>query len=191
MKNQFDSKYAVGYFIKARNVLCIDSENVNRGVLSLESAMSIAKGVGLDLVQVVPPDNNGVPTCRIIDYSKFRYEQEKKLKAAEKKQRENAIHVKELKFRPCTGDNDLQIKAKQAKDFIDEGNHIKISILFKGRELSHREVGMEMLRKFVEMVGGAELIMEPTMNGRQLCSIIAKSNSQQQQQQALQRQQVE
>jgi translation initiation factor IF-3 len=167
-------KHFVGRQIRANNVMCIDHENVNRGIIPLDEALEIAKSSGLDLVQVSPGSGDKVPTCRVIDYSKFKYEQSKKEKSAKKKQRENAIKVKEIKFRPVTGDHDLQVKAKQAQEFVDEGHRVKVTIVFRGREMSHQDVALETLRSFVSMIDGAILESTPSMTGRHMSAFIIK-----------------
>jgi translation initiation factor IF-3 len=167
-------QHFVGRQIRASEVMCIDHENVNRGVISTDEALSIAKTSGLDLVQVSPGSRDKAPTCRVLDYSKYKYELSKKEKSAKKKQRENAIKIKEIKFRPVTGDHDLQIKAKQAQGFVDDGHRIKVTIVFRGREMSHKEVAIETLRSFVDMIDGAILTSSPSMTGRHMCAFIAK-----------------
>lgn len=163
----------VGRNIRSPQVLCIDAENTNRGLMLTSEALALAESCGLDLVQI-SSGKEETPICKIIDYSKFKYEQSKKDKAAKKKQRENSIKVKELKFRPTTGDNDLKIKAKQAQGFIDDGDKLKVTITFKGREMSHREVGLITLEKFISMLSDASIEENPSMSGRHLSAMIVK-----------------
>jgi translation initiation factor IF-3 len=158
--------------IKSPQVLCIDADNMNRGLISINEALLLAESSGLDLVQI--SSGKDVPTCKILDYSKFKYEIQKKDKAAKKKQRENAVKVKEIKFRPTTGENDLKIKAKQAQAFIDDGDKLKVTITFKGREMSHREVGHEALTKFLAMLTNASIEESPSMYGRNLSATVVK-----------------
>lgn len=168
-------RHFVGRQIRSSEVMCIDDQNVNHGVISIQDALRLADNSGLDLVQVSTPARGKAPTCRIIDYSKFKYEQSKKEKASQKKQRENAIKIKEIKFRPVTDENDLRIKAKQVQSFVDDGHRIKVTITMKGREMSHKEVAFETFGKFVEMLDSVEVINEPSMAGRSMCAVIARS----------------
>lgn len=170
----------LGYFInrqiRSPKVLLIDSENKNRGVVPIYDALNAALEVGLDLVQINAPNaQNNVPTCKILDFGKFKYEQSKKEKAAKKKQKESIIKIKEIKFRPNTDDNDLKTKARQAQEFLNEGCQIKISIVFKGREINYVDIGKDTLRYFMELVPEMTLISEPIVTGKQLTVTVAKS----------------
>ena len=176
--NKKKDQHFVGQRIRAPKVMCIDSDNANLGVIPTEEALSIAKSSGLDLVQVSSGSRDKAPTCRIIDYSKFKYELSKKDKASKKKQRENAIKIKEIKFRPSTGENDLRIKAKQAQSFVDDGHRLKVTITFKGREMSHREVGHDTLRMFLDMLVGVEVVSDVSFAGRHMYTFLAKSVAQ-------------
>lgn len=173
----------INHFIRSENVHCIDSEDVNHGVIPISEALRLAEKSGLDLVQISMP-KDGVPVCKILEYSKYKYEQDKKDKAAKKKQRENAVKVKEIKLRPSTGDNDLKIKAKHAQELVDDGNRLKIVIVFKGRELSHKEVGHSTLNTFFDMLDGVEMMDTPSMTGRQMCVLIGKATQQPEKQSA-------
>jgi translation initiation factor IF-3 len=174
-KRQEVSRYVVGYQIRASHVICIDSNNENLGKITFDKAMSIAKSAGLDLV-MVSKSKDGIPTCRILDFGKYKYEQDKREKIAKKRQRENAVKIKEIKLRPSTGDNDLQTKARQMQEFIEEGNRLKVSVMFRGRELCHQDVGLETLKRFISMIDSACMDGEPMMNGRNLTAIIVKGS---------------
>jgi len=167
-------KHYINKQIKASQVLCIDENNKNCGVISISDALSKANLQGLDLVQIA--DSNSAPTCRILDYSKFKYEQSKKEKLAKKKQRESSLKVKEIKLRPSTGEHDLKIKAKQASEFLSSGHKIKLTITFKGREISHRYLGDDTLNLFLDMLPDAELSDTPSMSGRSLSAIVTKKS---------------
>ena len=166
-----------GRNIRANKVLCIDQDNNNLGIIDLFQALKLAENSGLDLVQVAPPIKGGVPTCKIVDLGKYRYELSKKQKALAKKQRESASKIKEIKFRPSTDINDLKIKANQAQEFLDAGDKVKITITFKGRELSYKEIGYDTLNSFLSLISDIETISQPSMDGRFLCAIIKKSQS--------------
>lgn len=163
-------RYFVGRQIRAAKVLCIDNENINRGVIPIKDALQIAESNGLDLVQI--SDKDEIPTCKILNYSKFKFDLSKKEKESRKKQRESIIKIKEIKFRPATDENDLKIKARQAREFLEEGHKVKITIMFKGRELAYKDVGLATFNKFLELVP-AQSANPPLLNGRQLTAIIS------------------
>jgi len=165
----------VGHKIKAREIRCIDQNNDNLGVVDIKEAMNLARDAGLDLVQISSGTNN-VPVCKILDYGKYKYDLSKRNKEASRKQRETVVKMKEIKFRPNTGINDLKVKASQAEKFITNGNKVKITVVFKGRELAHREVGYETLNTFVELISNMELITEPSMQGRILSVLGVKKS---------------
>lgn len=175
-RNTSSSRYFVGRQIRAQKVLCIDGENVNRGVLPITDALTLAKKSGLDLVQISNTSQQEVPTCKILDYSKFKFEQSKKDRQLRKRQRETTGKVKELKFRPSTDVHDLNIKAKQAGKFLAAGHKVKATIVFKGREMSYVDDSRSTLREFVEMIPEAQMLSVPSVNGRQLSVLIVSKN---------------
>lgn len=165
----------VGYRIKAKEIRCIDQTNNNLGVVDIKEGLRLASEAGLDLVQITPIQNKeAIPVCKILDFSKYKYDLSKKEKETAKKQRESAIKIKEIKFRPATADNDLKIKATQAEKFINEGSRVKISILHKGREMSHTQLGYDTLNKFLSMVPNMEFTSQPSMSGRFLSVMCGK-----------------
>lgn len=149
-KNKKDNKFfPTNKQIRAKEVIFIDHDNINHGLTSTFNALSVAKSVGLDLVQV----NGGkTPTCKILDYGKFKFDQSKKEKLQRKKQRESITKLKEIVFRPSTGENDLRIKARKTQQFLEDGYKVKISIKMRGRELSNRSIAYDTLRIFLDMV---------------------------------------
>jgi len=157
--------------IRAFKVRCIDAENNNLGVIDKSEAIRVAEDAKLDLVQVSPGDKDNPPTCRILDSGKYKYEMAKRKKENAKKQRESAIKIKEIKFRPSTDQNDLKTKASKAQRFIEEGDRVKISIFFRGREITHKDVGIDTLKKFLEMVPNMQLMGEPVQQGKILSVI--------------------
>ncbi len=166
------SRYFVGRQIRAPKVLCIDSENVNRGVIPISDALTLAKKSGLDLVQISSSPKQDVPTCKILDYSKFKFDQSKRDRLTRKRQRETTAKVKEIKFRPSTDAHDLSIKAKQAGKFLLAGHKVKATIVFKGREISYVDDSRSTLRDFVEMIPDAQMLSVPSVSGRQLSVLI-------------------
>ena len=158
----------VGLKIRAREVRCIDQDNQNLGVIDIKQALEIARTAGLDLVQISPIKRDDTPICKVLDYGKYKYELSKQNKEVAKKRRENSVKTKEIKFRPNTGLNDLQVKAQRTARFLEEGNRVKITIVFKEREMAHRDVAYNTLNQFVELVPCMELISTPAMQGRML-----------------------
>lgn len=142
-------------------------DNVEQGVYDTTKAKDMAKSLGLDLVEISP--NQKPPVCKIIDYGKFLYQEKKKKKDMEKKNRENRIEVKELRFTPNTGSNDIAHKLKKAIEFLTEGNIVKAVVQFKGREMNNTEKGNILLLEFageLSEVGVPESL--PRMEGRKM-----------------------
>lgn len=167
-------KYIYGRFIKDPKVYVIDHENNNIGLIDTNEALAMARGVNLDLVMVSQGKGDKPGTCKILDLGKYKYDQEKREKVAKKKQRENAVKIKEVKFRPGTDDNDLMTKARQLQEFVDDGNRIKVTIMFKGREMAHKNIGVDQIDKFANMMS-AKIDSEPVMSGRNMTAILIKS----------------
>jgi translation initiation factor IF-3 len=138
--------------------------------MAIQTALDLADEGGMDLVEIAP--NAEPPVCRIMDYGKFRFEQAKKAQNAKKKQRNTQL--KEVKFRPGTEDHDYQVKMRNVRRFLDEGDKVKLTLRFRGREMAHKELGAAMLKK-VETDLGDEITVEqyPRMEGRQMVMMIA------------------
>jgi translation initiation factor IF-3 len=160
-------RYFANHQIRAESIRLIDNDGQNLGVIPLREALEKARALSLDLVQIAIARDEP-PTCKIVNYSKFKYDLSKKYKELRKKQRENEVRVKELKFRPGTDDNDLLTKAKQAATFLDDNCRLKITIVFRGRELAHQNIARETLNKFVTMVPGLVLDGAPSLTGKYL-----------------------
>ncbi len=140
------------------------------GVISLQEALQLAESQQLDLVEVSP--TAVPPVCRIMDYGKFKYQQSKKLQEARKKQVQ--VQVKEIKLRPKTDEHDLDFKIKHARRFLEEGNKAKITVVFRGREITHMSLGQVALDKFVEALKDIAIIeVRPKMEGRSMFIIVA------------------
>ncbi len=145
-----------------------DGEQI--GIVPLSEAKRIAYDAGLDLVEISPQADP--PVCRIMDYGKFRFEQNKKLQAAKKKQKQ--IQVKEVKFRPGTGEGDYQIKLRNLVRFLEDGDKAKVTVRFRGREMAHRELGMELLKRVEkDLEEHAVVEQHPKMEGRQMVMVLA------------------
>lgn len=139
------------------------------GVVSLDEALRKAEEAGLDLVEISP--NAAPPVCKILDYGKYKYEQQKKANEARKKQK--TVDVKEVKIRPSIEEHDYGVKLKNARRFLESGDKVKVSMRFRGREMSHQEIGMEVLERFksdLEDTGKPE--MGPKLEGRQMIMIL-------------------
>lgn len=161
--------------IRVPFVLCIDDSNTNIGVIPTHQALSMARNAGLDLVQINPPTKDKPPTCKILDYGKYKYDLSKKQKESAKKQRESIVKEKEIWLRPTTDSHDVITKAKKAKEILIEGNKLKVKIKFNGRELDHKDIAMNTLSLFVESMKDSKLESAPFMEGKLLtASIVLK-----------------
>ena len=168
--NRIVKEVAINWEIKAPEVRVIDPDGNQVGVLPVKEAIKIAEERGLDLVEVAP--NSQPPVCRIMNYGKYKYQQSKRTQEARKHQ--TVIHIKEVKVRPRTEEHDFQFKLRHVKRFLDEGNKVKISILFRGREIAHPEFGKELLNRFVEGVKDMSMIEQfPRLEGRNMVMILA------------------
>lgn len=138
--------------------------------MGIQAALDLAAEEGLDLVEIVP--NAEPPVCRIMDYGKFKFEQAKKAQQAKKNQKN--VQIKEVKFRPGTEEADYQVKMRNVRRFIDEGDKVKITLRFRGREMAHQELGARMLKR-VEQEMAEEVVVEqwPRMEGRQMVMLIS------------------
>jgi translation initiation factor IF-3 len=156
--------------IRAREVMLIDSEGQNRGVTELGEALQMAEEVGLDLVEIVP--NATPPVCKILDYGKFRFMEQKK--AAEARKRQKIVEIKEIKLRPGIDDHDYEVKMKAVRRFFEEGDKVKITLRFRGRELAHQDLGYALLNRVrTETANYAKVEAEPSMEGRQMIMVLA------------------
>ena len=148
----------------------ISAEGGQVGIVNLDDAMQQADDAELDLVEIVP--NAEPPVCRIMDFGKFLFEQNKKKHAARKKQKQ--IQVKEVKFRPGTDDGDYQVKMRNITRFLDNGDKVKVTLRFRGREMAHQELGSKMLDRIeTDMQQSAEVETKAKLEGRQMVMILA------------------
>ena len=156
--------------IKAKQVRLIDVDNENRGIVSIKEALAIADESGLDLIEISPQANP--PVCKVLDYGKYRYEQQKKRNEAKKNQK--VVEIKELKLRPVIETHDYEVKIKQAKKFLEQGNKVKFTMRFKGRELSANDMGQQILNQIVEDLDSCSKVdSEMKLEGRQMTMILA------------------
>jgi translation initiation factor IF-3 len=156
--------------IEVPEVRLIDDAGEMVGVVSTVEALRRAEDLGLDLVEVSPTATP--PVCKILDYGKFKYEAQKKANAARKKQR--VIEVKEIKMRPNIDDNDYAIKMRKIHQFLEEGDKVKVTLRFRGRELAHQDLAMSLLERLRDEVGElAKVEQFPRMEGRQMVMVMA------------------
>ena len=142
------------------------------GVLPIADALKQAEEAGLDLVEVSPTANP--PVCRIIDYGKYRYEQSKKQQGAKQK----STQLKEVKLRPFTDTHDVEFKTRHVKDFLAEGHKVKITVMFRGREMAHQDAGRVVLGKIIEALGPvAQVEQQPRMEGRNMSILLSPKHT--------------
>ena len=145
-------------------------ENEPIGVVSLMEALRLAGELDVDLVEISATANP--PVCRLMDYGKFKYQEQKK--AAEAKSKQKVIEVKEIKFRPGTDDGDYNIKVRNIRRFLEDGDKCKITLRFRGREITHQEIGLALLQRMREELGDSILVEQfPKLEGRQMIMMIA------------------
>ena len=156
--------------IRVPRVLLIDQHGEKQGIMPTSSALEAAEEAGLDLVEIVP--NANPPVCKILDYGKFKFQEQKKKNEARKRQK--VVEIKEIKLRPNIDIHDYEVKAKSMTRFFEEGDKVKVTLRFRGREMAHPELGMKLLLKvkadFDEI---AKVEYEPRMEGRQMIMILA------------------
>ena len=156
--------------IYAAQVRLIDENGTMVGVMSAREALQVAEGRGLDLIEIAP--NATPPTCKIMDYGKWKYENKKKEKEAKKKQ--TVITVKEIQVRPRTDDHDLDVKVRNARRFLLDGDKVKVNLRFMGRELAHQEFGMATLKRVQEMLMDVAMVeSNPKLEGKQAFLLLA------------------
>lgn len=158
--------------INAREVRLIGTDGEIIGVMSGREAMKLAEEADTDLVEISP--NATPPVCRLMDYGKFKFQEQKK--AAEARAKQKVIQVKEIKFRPGTDENDYQVKMRNIKRFIEDGDKVKITLRFRGREMAHQEIGMRQIERIrTDLQDYATVEQMPKMEGRQMVMVLAPS----------------
>lgn len=156
--------------IRVPAVQLIDAEGQNKGIVPIEEALDLATEAELDLVEIVP--NATPPVCKILDYGKFRFTEQKKLAEARKKQK--VVEIKEIKLRPGIDDHDYETKMKAVKRFFEEGDKVKVTMRFRGREMAHQDIGYRLLERVKLETGPiAKVEAEPSMEGRQMVMVLA------------------
>ena len=158
-----DKDLRINEQIRVREVRLIQEEGERQGIMATSEALEIAKEAGLDLVEVAP--QAVPPVVKVLNYGKFKFENEKKLRDSKKKQK--LLKLKEIRMQPKIDDHDLDFKSKHIKEFLTEGNKVKVTIRFRGRELAHTELGFDVMKDVLARIEG-EYIMDkpPAMEGR-------------------------
>jgi translation initiation factor IF-3 len=163
-------KHRLNDDITATEVRLIGADGEQIGVVSIGEAKRIAEEATLDLVEIVP--NGEPPVCRVMDYGKFLFEDKKKKQAAKKKQKQ--VHIKEIKFRPGTGEGDYQVKLRNLMRFLQDGDKTKVTMRFRGREHAHRELGLELLERVEQdLAEYGQVEQKPMMEGRQMVMVLS------------------
>jgi len=166
-----DKDLRINEQIRVREVRLIrENEEQQQGIMSTLEALEIAKEHGLDLVEVAP--NAAPPVVKIMDYGKYKFENEKKVRDSKKKQKQ--LKLKEIRMQPKIDDHDLDFKSKHVRGFLNEGNKVKVTVRFRGRELAHTELGLEVLKDVLARIEG-EYIMDkaPAMEGRFMSMVLS------------------
>lgn len=156
--------------ITARRVRVVGANGDKLGIVSITDAKKLAYDANMDLVEISP--NADPPVCKVMDYGKYLFKQSKKSQVAKKKQK--LVHVKEIKFRPGTEEADYQVKLRSLTKFLEEGNKTKITVRFRGREMAHKEIGMELLQRVEkDLEEFAAVEQYPKFEGRQMVMVMA------------------
>lgn len=156
--------------IRVKEVRLINYNGENLGVVSISEALKIAQEVGLDLIEISPQVTP--PVCKVLDYGKYKYEQQKKKNEAKKNQK--VVSIKELKLRPMIDTHDYEVKVKQAKKFLSQGDKVKFTMRYKGREMSANDMGKEILNKLLEDLDGlCKVDAAPKMEGKQMFMVVS------------------
>jgi translation initiation factor IF-3 len=160
--------------IRAREVRVIGQEGGQLGIMAAQEAIQLAEEQGLDLVEVAPEARP--PVCRIMDYGKYKYQQSKRLQQAKKKQK--IISVKEIKLRPKTEEHDYQFKTQHVRRFLQDGHKTKVTVVFRGREMAHTELGRQMLdRVTVDLQDVGSVEQTPRQEGRNMTMVLSPRSS--------------
>ena len=156
--------------IRSREVQLIDQDGKNHGTVDFHQAIELAQQAGLDLVEIAP--NSTPPVCKILDYGKYKFQAQKKAADARKKQK--IVEIKEIKLRPMIDDHDYDVKMRSMKRFFEEGDKVKVTLRFRGREMAHQELGVQLLTRVRnDLATTAKVEQEPKYEGRQIVMVLA------------------
>ncbi len=155
--------------IRADKIRVVGADGEMKGIMSVREALALAEEAGLDLVEISP--NTDPPVCKILDYGKYKYEQQKK--AAEARKKQKVIDLKEIKIRPGIEQHDYEVKMRAAKKFLEGGDKVKVTMRFRGREMAHLQIGRELLEKMQQELSPVSKVeYAPKLEGRQMVMIL-------------------
>ncbi len=167
---QKEEAHKINHRIESRDVRLIDADGANVGVVPTRQAIAMAEEANLDLVEISPDAKP--PVAKILDYGKFKFQEQKK--AAEARKKQKVIEIKEIKLRPMIDDHDYDVKMKAAKRFFEEGDKVKVTLRFRGREMDHQDLGYKLLlRVKADMAEISKVEYEPRSEGRQIIMILS------------------
>ena len=156
--------------IRIPRIQLVDADGQNRGIVLTSEALQLAEEAGLDLVEIAP--NSDPPVCKLLDYGRFKFQAQKK--AAEARKKQKTIEIKEIKMRPNIDTHDYEVKMKAIRKFFEEGDKVKVTLRFRGREMAHQNLGMELLNQVrTETSTFAKVESEPRLEGRQMVMVLA------------------
>ncbi len=160
--------YRLNYQIISPTVRLLDEEGKQVGIVSKIEALQKAKELDIDVVEIAP--NAVPPVAKLIDYKKFKYQEQKKERESKKSQKN--VGVKEVRLRPFIGQHDFDTRLTQAKNWIKDGNQIKINVVYKGREITRKEFGFDVMKRFIDAMDNAKIVREPHLEGKVLSSLM-------------------
>jgi len=162
-------------YIRSPQVRLISETGEQLGVKPIQEALKLAREKGMDLIEIVP--QSAPPICKIMDFSKYKYEQNQKMKEQKKKQR-NATVIKEIRMRPMIGDHDLEFKLNHAREFIQDNHKVKLTVIFMGREMSHKDIGRQLMARIIEKLKDiSDIESYPKMEGNRLIALFAPAKN--------------
>lgn len=166
--NTATKHYRINYQIIAPTLRLLDEEGKQIGILSKLEALQKAKELDMDVVEIAA--NAVPPVAKLIDYKKFKYQEQKKERDSKKSQKN--VGVKEVRLRPFIGQHDFETRLKQATDWLDDGNQIKVNVVFKGREITRKEFGFEVMKRFLGSMESIKVVREPHLEGKILSAMV-------------------
>ncbi len=165
-KNKF---YRLNFFIQAKTVRLLDGAGKQIGIVTKEEAIRKARELGIDVVEIAP--NAQPPVCKLIDYKKFKYLEAKKDR--EEKRKQKHVTIKEIRLTPFIGTHDIDVRAQHARQFLVTGNQVKITLLFKGRQITRQDFGHKVIRDFLQLLPNSKIVRPPHMEGKMLVAMIS------------------
>jgi translation initiation factor IF-3 len=164
-----EKELRINEYIRVREVRLIDADGNQKGIVPIIQALQMARDAGVDLVEVAPQAQP--PVCKLLDYGKYKFELEKKTREARKHQKQ--IRIKEIRMQPKIDEHDLEFKTRHIREFLDDGNKVKVTVRFRGREMAHTELGKEVLDRILQMLEDSFLVEKPAqMEGRTMSLLL-------------------